>query len=472
MSGTVSVVDQVLKQADETLDESLERLFALMRIESISTDPAYKAECQAAADWLVSDLQALGFEASARQTPGHPMVVGHDHAADEGPHVLFYGHYDVQPVDPIDLWDRPPFEPALAETDDGRKQITGRGSSDDKGQLLTFVEACRAWKAVTGSLPVKVSILFEGEEESGSPSLDGFMQAYKAELKADIALVCDTTMWNADTPAITASLRGMMKENFTIEAANRDLHSGFYGGLARNPLHVISRIIANLHDETGRVAIPDFYKGVPELSDDQRREWSDLGFNETAFLGDIGLSVPASEPGQSALETLWAYPTCEVNGLWGGYNGEGSKTVIPSQAHAKISFRLVGDQDPIAIRKAFRRFIADRLPADCTIAYDLDDESDGLPLIVDTNQPFLNKARQALADEWQCEAPLIGCGGSIPIATEFRRVLDMETLLIGFALENDRIHSPNEKYELKSFQKGIRSWIRILGGLAENNTGQ
>ncbi|WP_350333110.1 M20/M25/M40 family metallo-hydrolase [Coralliovum pocilloporae] len=462
----MSIVEQVLSQADQQIEQSLERLFALMRIESISTDPAYKSECSAAADWLVSELQDLGFDASARKTPGHPMVVGHDHGSDNGPHVLFYGHYDVQPVDPIELWDRPPFEPGLIEGSDGRKQITGRGSSDDKGQLLTFVEACRAWKAVTGSLPVKVSILFEGEEESGSPSLDGFMQVNKDELKADIALVCDTTMWNADTPAITASLRGMMKENFTIEAASRDLHSGFYGGLARNPLHLLSRIVADLHDENGRVTIPDFYDGVPELTEAQKAEWQRLGFDQDAFLGDIGLSAPASEPGCSGLETLWARPTCEVNGLWGGYNGEGSKTVIPSRANAKFSFRLVGDQDPVAIRKAFRNFVEERLPDDCTIAYDLDDESDGLPLIVDTDQPLLKKAQEALAEEWNCEAPLIGCGGSIPIATEFKRVLDMDTLLIGFALENDRIHSPNEKYELKSFQKGIRSWVRILANLA------
>ncbi|MFY8099531.1 MAG: M20/M25/M40 family metallo-hydrolase, partial [Allorhizobium sp.] len=251
----------ILAKADEALPQSLERLFDLVRIPSISTDTAYKADCRKAGEWLVSALSELGFDASLRDTPGHPMVVAH-HAADraDAPHVLFYGHYDVQPVDPLDLWEDDPFAPAIKEKD-GRKVITGRGTSDDKGQLLTFVEACRAYKAVKGSLPVKITILFEGEEESGSPSLKPFLATNADELKADFALVCDTSMWDRETPAIAAALRGLVGEEVTITAADRDLHSGLFGGAAANPVHILTKILADLHDEAGKVTLPGFYDG-------------------------------------------------------------------------------------------------------------------------------------------------------------------------------------------------------------------
>lgn len=460
----MSALDQVLSHVDDHLEESVDRLFDLVRIESISTDPAYKAECQKAAEWLERELKELQFDASVRPTPGHPMVVAHTPDQDTGPHVLFYGHYDVQPVDPLELWDNPPFEPTIKELADGSKELTGRGTSDDKGQLLTFVEACRAWRAVTGKLPLNASIIFEGEEETGSPSLDDFLAAHKDELKADLALVCDTSMWDKDTPAITVRLRGMMKENLVIKAANRDLHSGGYGSAARNPLHVLSKIIADLRDDKGRVQIPGFYDGVGELPADIKKQWDELGFDSAEFLGEVGLSVPAGEEGYSVLEQLTSRPTCEVNGIWGGYNGEGSKTVIPAEANAKFTFRLVDQQEPSKIREAFRRFVEARLPTDCSVEYESVGGEFG-PLVVDTDMPETQKVIKALSDEWNKEAALIGSGGSIPITTEFRRVLGMETLLVGFALEDDRIHSPNEKYDLKSFHKGIRSWVRIIATL-------
>ncbi|WP_299381423.1 dipeptidase [uncultured Kiloniella sp.] len=462
----MSALDQVLSHVDDHLEESVDRLFDLVRIESISTDPAYKAECQKAAEWLERELKELQFDASVRPTPGHPMVVAHTPDQDTGPHVLFYGHYDVQPVDPLELWDNPPFEPTIKELADGSKELTGRGTSDDKGQLLTFVEACRAWRAVTGKLPLNASIIFEGEEETGSPSLDDFLATHKDELKADLALVCDTSMWDKDTPAITVRLRGMMKENLVIKAADRDLHSGGYGSAARNPLHVLSKIIADLRDDKGRVQIPGFYDGVGELPADIKKQWDELGFDSEEFLGEVGLSVPAGEEGYSVLEQLTSRPTCEVNGIWGGYNGEGSKTVIPAEANAKFTFRLVDQQEPSKIREAFRRFVEARLPADCSVEYESVGGEFG-PLVVDTDMPETQKVIKALSDEWNKEAALIGSGGSIPITTEFRRVLGMETLLVGFALEDDRIHSPNEKYDLKSFHKGIRSWVRIIAALGD-----
>ncbi len=289
-------LDKVLSHLDANLDQSLDRLFDLLRIKSISTDPAYKADCRKAAEWLVEDLKTIGFDASVRDTPGHPMVVAHhEGATPDAPHVLFYGHYDVQPVDPLNLWENDPFDPAIKDVGNGRKILTGRGTSDDKGQLMTFVEACRAYKAINGNLPVKVTLLFEGEEESGSPSLKPFLDANKQELKADVALVCDTAMWDAETPAISVGLRGLVGEEIVIKAADRDLHSGFFGGAAANPIHILTKILADLHDETGRVTVPDFYEGVEETPTQILKSWESLGRTAENFLGPIGLSIPSGE---------------------------------------------------------------------------------------------------------------------------------------------------------------------------------
>jgi acetylornithine deacetylase/succinyl-diaminopimelate desuccinylase-like protein len=456
----------VLANADEALPQSLERLFDLVRIPSISTDPAYKADCRKAAEWLTKELTDLGFEASVRDTTGHPMVVGyHDAATDNAPHVLFYGHYDVQPVDPLNLWENDPFEPAIKEISPGRKVITGRGTADDKGQLMTFVEACRAYKAVHGGLPIKITILFEGEEESGSPSLKPFLEANAAELKCDFALVCDTGMWDKDTPAIAAALRGLVGEEIVVTAADRDLHSGLFGGAAANPIHILTKVLADLHDETGRITIDDFYEGVEETPANIKSSWEKLGRTADTFLKDVGLSIPSGEQGRSVLELTWARPTAEVNGIIGGYTGEGFKTVIASKASAKVSFRLVGDQNPDKIRENFRAFVRARIPADCTVEFHEHGASPAIQLPYDS--AFLTKAKSALSDEWPKPAEVIGMGGSIPIVGDFQTFLGMDSLLVGFGLVDDRIHSPNEKYELNSFHKGIRSWIRIIDALAK-----
>ena len=453
-------LDAVLARIDSDLDGAVERLKQLLSIPSISTDPAFKAECDKAADWLVADLQSIGFSADKRPTPGHPMVMAHAEGA--GPHLMFYGHYDVQPVDPLELWDRDPFEPALEETPKGMV-IRGRGSSDDKGQLMTFVEACRAWKAVNGSLPGKLSIFFEGEEESGSPSLVPFMKENADELKADVALICDTGLFGDNTPAIVTMLRGLLGEELVITGPEKDLHSGMYGGAAINPIRVLSKIIAGLHDKTGRITIPDFYDGVPELPKDVMDQWDALQFDHSAFLGEVGLSKPAGEQDRSALEMIWSRPTCEVNGIVGGYTGDGFKTVLPSKAAAKISFRLVGTQDPHKIRKNFRAYVESMLPEDCTVEFSDHSASPASQMSIDN--PAFEKARGALSDEWPNAAAYVGCGGSIPIAGYFRDILDMDAMLIGFGRDDDQIHSPNEKYDLESFHKGIRSWARVLDAL-------
>ncbi|KHJ53783.1 hypothetical protein LA66_14350 [Aureimonas altamirensis] len=458
-------LEQVLATIDTNLDASVERLKELLRIPSISTDPAYADACRKAAEWLVADLSGLGFRVALHDTPGHPMVVAHhDGAGADAPHVLFYGHYDVQPVDPIALWDTDPFDPQVKRMDDGSSRIVGRGSADDKGQLMTFVEACRAYIGQTGSLPCRVTLFLEGEEESGSPSLLPFMDAHKAELSADVALVCDTNMWNRDTPAISTGLRGLVGEEVTIHAASMDLHSGYYGGAAANPIHVLAKILADLHDTEGRVTLPGFYDGVPELPEDIRTIWNGLDFSQAEFLGGVGLSVPAGEKGRSVLEQTWSRPTAEVNGIEGGYTGKGFKTVIPASARAKVSFRLVFDQDPAAIRSSFRSFVEQRLPADCRAEFHEHGGSGAIQLPFDS--PMLEAARRALSDEWPNPAVMIGMGGSIPVVGEFKRRLGMQSLLIGFGLGDDRIHSPNEKYEMSSFHKGQRSWARVLAALS------
>ena len=453
-------LDAVLSQIDDTFPEALDRLMALLRIPSISTDPAYKADCARAADWLVEDLKSLGFNASSRATPGHPMVVGHGGSG--GRHLLFYGHYDVQPVDPLALWHRDPFDPTVEKTPSGQV-IRARGSSDDKGQLMTFLEACRAWRAVYGTLPGRLTIFLEGEEESGSPSLIPFMQENAAELRAELALICDTGLFQSTTPAIVTMLRGLLGEEITIKAASRDLHSGMYGGAAANPIRVLSGILAKMHDANSRVTIPNFYDGVTELPDAIRAQWQNLAFDHARFLGDVGLSHPAGETDRTPLEMIWSRPTAEVNGIWGGYTGDGFKTVLPAEAHAKISFRLVGQQDPVAIRDAFRTWVTVQLPPDCTA--DFHGHGASPASVMEITDPAFESTRAALSDEWGIAAAYVGCGGSIPIAGYFKTYLGMDAMLVGFGCDDDQIHSPNEKYDVKSFHKGIRSWARVLARL-------
>lgn len=455
-------LDLVLARIDADLPQALARLESLLRIPSISTDPAYRDDCARAAEWLAADLRGLGFDAASRPTPGHPMVVGHGGTGSR--HLLFYGHYDVQPVDPLDLWTRDPFDPVIEDTPKGRV-IRARGASDDKGQLMTFLEACRAWKAVHGSLPCRLTIFLEGEEESGSPSLIPFLRAHAAELRADLALICDTGLFEDAVPAITTMLRGLCKAEFTLRAADRDLHSGMYGGLARNPIHVLTRLLAGLHDEHGRVQVPGFYDDVDELPDELRAQWQALAFDHATYLGDVGLSVPAGEADRTPLEMIWSRPTAEVNGIWGGYTGAGFKTVLPGAAHAKVSFRLVSRQDPAKVLNSFRKWAESQLPADCVI--DWHDGIEGSPAsVMEIADPAFEQARQALTQEWGRPAAFVGSGGSIPIAGYFKSELGMDAMLIGFGRDDDQIHSPNEKYDLDCFHKGIRSWARILARLS------
>jgi len=462
----------VLDRIDRDLDASVERLFTLLRIQSVSTDPAYAPECRKAADYVASDLRSLGFEASVRPTAGHPVVVGksgqqkavNGKANGHSPRVLFYGHYDVQPVDPLDLWKTPPFEPRIETIDGGRKVIVARGACDDKGQAMTFVEACRAFKAVTDALPLDITMMIEGEEECGSKNLFTFVRDHADEFKRDLALVCDTSMWDRETPTITTSLRGLVYEEVRLTCADRDLHSGLFGGAARNPIHVLVDILSAMHRPDGSVAIPSFYDGVHELPPDIKADLTGLGLTAEKFLEPVGLKIPAGEKDRMVIEQISTRPTAEVNGIVGGYTGEGAKTVIPGKAMAKVSFRLVGAQDPEKIRAAFREFVRAHLPADCSAEFGNFTSAPAFDVAFDN--PALGKARTALAEEWGKKAVTIGAGGSIPIVADFKTVLGMDSLMVGFALDDDRVHSPNEKYDLRNFHKGIRSWARILAALA------
>jgi acetylornithine deacetylase/succinyl-diaminopimelate desuccinylase-like protein len=459
----MKTLEAVLSRIDQDFDQSVERLFALLRIASISTDPAFKDQCRAAAEHVATDLKLIGFEATVRPTAGHPVVVGKSNGV-AGPRVLFYGHYDVQPVDPLNLWKTPPFEPRIETLPDGRKIIVARGACDDKGQAMTFIEACRAFKAVTGKLPLPITMMIEGEEECGSKNLFDFVRNNAAEFKLDLALVCDTAMWDQKTPAVTTSLRGLVYEDVKIICADRDLHSGVFGGAAQNPLRLLTKILGAMWDDKGRVTIPGFYDGVKELPADIKADLKGLDLTPEKFLAPIGLKEPSGEKDRMLIEMITTRPTAEVNGIIGGYTGEGAKTVIPGEANAKVSFRLVGEQNPEKIRDAFRTFVRSRLPADCKVEFG----NFGLapPIQLSFDNPALNKARAVLAEEWGHKAVAVGAGGSIPIVADFKSVLGMDSLLVGFALDDDRVHSPNEKFDLKCYHKGIRSWARILDALS------
>ncbi|HET6469170.1 MAG TPA: dipeptidase [Geminicoccaceae bacterium] len=459
------MLEPVTAHIDRTFAASVERLKELLRIPSVGTDPAFDGETRRCAEHLAADLRAIGFEADARPTQGMPMVVGHWRGADAAaPHILYYGHYDVQPADPLALWESPPFDPQVVEGPRGPR-IVARGAVDDKGQVMTFVEAFRAWQAVHGRLPVNVTVLIEGEEESASTSFVPFLEANADEFRADVCVVSDTGMIDVDRPAITYMLRGLVYVEVKLTGPSRDLHSGMYGGAVVNPIDALTRILGQLHDAEGRVQIPDFYDEVLEVDAAELDSWARAGFDERAFLADIGLTRSVGEAGRSVLERVWARPTCDLNGIWGGYTGEGSKTVIPSHASAKLSCRLVPDMNPAKVLAGIRRFFEERLPPDCRIEIH---EHGAAPAVrVPTDSPWLAAARRALADVFPNPPALIGCGGSIPITAPLRRILGLDVLFVGFGLDDDRVHSPNEKFELACYRNGIRTHAAMLQRFAE-----
>lgn len=454
----------VLDRVDRGFAESVERLKELLRIPSVGTDPAFDAETKRCAAWLAEELRAMGMEAAVRPTPGQPMVVAHDRSAPEGtPHLLYYGHYDVQPPDPLDLWESPPFEPVVKDGPQGPR-VVARGAVDDKGQLMTWLEALRVWKQVHGRLPVRVSVFIEGEEESSSKSLEPFLLANREELRADVCVVSDTGMLSVDQPAITYMLRGLVYVEITLEGPSHDVHSGMYGGGIVNPINALCRILAGLHDDAGRIRIPGFYDEVEEIAPTEAEAWRRIGFDEAAFLAGLGLKRSTGEAGRSLLERVWARPTLDINGIWGGYTGEGSKTVIAAKASAKLSCRLVPSQDPEKVLAGLRRYLEERTPEGCRLT--LTPMGASPAIRVPTASPFLEAARESLEQVFGRPPVLIGCGGSIPVVGSMKRILGLDSLLVGFGLDDDRVHSPNEKFELACYQRGMLSHATMLAKLA------
>lgn len=459
--------ETVLAEIDQQFPESLERLFELLRFPSVGTDPAHHKDCLATANWLVDQLKGMGFEAGLRKTTGQPLVLGSYVPAggERLPHILFYGHYDVQPADPVELWTSQPFDPQIRKGARGQDAIFARGAADDKGQLMTFLEASRCWLKLHGSLPFRLTVMIEGDEESDPAHIDTFLKENARDFPVDAAFICDTGMWDAKTPGIDTSLRGCMGIEVTVIGPKIDLHSGLYGGPVQNPIKVLSRIIAAVHDAKGRITVPGFYEGVKPIPPKIRKQWEGLKFPAKTFLGDVGLAIPAGEQGYSALEQMWARPTAEVNGIFGGYRGVGSKTVLPAEATAKLTFRLVEGQDPKKIRKAFKQFVKDRLPADCTARFD-DSGGDSRGIAVSQDTPWIKAARAALKAEFGREAVLMGAGYSIPVVESFKKYLKVDSLLTGFGLPDDNAHSPDEKYDVASFRHGTRAWARIIAQFA------
>jgi len=465
----------VIEKLKQNRPDAIERLIEWLRIPSVGTDPAHREDTRKAGQWAVDRLREVGIDAELRETgtpdaPGAPIVWA-QHPGDDGydgPHVLFYGHYDVQPADPLELWESPPFEPVIkpAEKDGPGERVVARGAADDKGQVAMFLEALRAWKEATGSVPIRLTILIEGEEESGSVNLERFIEENSAELKkADFCLISDTGMPGVDQPAITYGVRGLAYTEAILHASDQDLHSGLWGGRCPNPISELTKVLAQLWDDDRRVTIPGFYNGVAELPETIREQWKTLGFDQTAKLRKIGLGPEADvgEAGFSAVEREWARPTCEINGVWGGYQGAGAKTVIASHAGAKVSFRLVDDQDPRTITEAFFAWLQERTPPGCR--WELKDHGGGPPATTPTDSPHLKAASRALERAAGKTPALIKTGGSIPIVGLFGE-LGLDTVLMGFGLDDDRVHSPNEKFELACFDLGAKAHAMLIAELA------
>lgn len=459
--------DDLMAWADGARDASLERWLELLRFPSVATDPAHAADTRACAEWLKGRLESIGFQARVAETTGQPMVVAHHPGTNVGgttPHVLYYGHYDVQPADPLELWDSPPFEPQLVEGPHGDRVIA-RGAVDDKGQVSTWLEALHGWNDVAGGPPIPITVFLEGEEEGGSPSLPAFLQAHADELSADLCVVSDTGSWTIDTPALTTRLRGLVYLQLDLEGPSHDLHSGMYGGAVLNPLKAMSHILSGLHDGQGRVAVPGFYDRVQSVDADVLRSWAKLGFDGQAFVRGAGLESSLGEAEMSVLERVWARPTLEINGLWGGYTGEGAKTVIPAMAHAKISCRLVADQDPKHIIDAIKTHVAKLAPEGAKLTWHGFGAEPAFA--VPTDLPYTQSAIRALEAVFPNAPVQIGSGGSIPAVAAIKKYLGCDSILMGFGLDDDRVHSPNEKFERLCFDRGIKSHLLLLAELAD-----
>jgi len=453
---------KVLDYARANQDRFLAELKEFLRIPSISTQLEHKPDIERAAVWLHDQLLAAGFpQVEVMPTPGHPVVYAQWLAA--GPHaptILVYGHYDVQPPDPLEQWDTPPFEPTVVGDD-----LFGRGASDDKGQLYAHVKAIEALRQTAGAPPVNVKCILEGEEECGSPSLEPFIRQHTGLLAADVAVISDADILSKDLPSIVYALRGMAYVEVEVSGPDHDLHSGIYGGAVHNPINALCAMIARLQDERGRITIPGFYDQVRELSPGERAELAKIPFEREAWLREAGVETDWGEAAYTITERTTARPTLDVNGMWGGYTQPGAKTVLPSKAYAKISMRLVPDQKPAHILQLIRDYLTEIAPPG--IKVEVRGLHSGESAIVRRDSPAMQAAFRAYAETFGRQPIFVRAGGSIPVVATFQKVLGIETIMMGFGLPDDRLHSPNEKFHLPNFYKGIETILHFMYFLGE-----
>ena len=452
--------EALVRYLDEHAEERLESYKEFIRIPSISALSEHAADCRRTAEWIAADLERIGIEhAEISETGGHPIVYADWLHAEGAPTALVYCHYDVQPVDPLDLWNAPPFEPVV----EGRR-ILGRGTADDKGQLHLHLRAAEAILATAGRLPLNLKFVFEGEEESGSVHLDAWLSANRERLRADVAVISDTGFFEGNLPAITISLRGLLYTQIDVVGSKLDLHSGGYGGAVDNPANALAAIVTALKDPDGRIQIPGFYDDVEELSHDDRSRLADLPFDDDEFRSEIGVPALHGERGFTTMERRGTRPTLDVNGIWGGFTGEGSKTIIPAHAHAKVSCRLVPNQDAERIFASLRDFVAELAPPSVTTSVQL--LSHGRPTVLPIDHPATQAAARALEATFGREPIYFRTGGSIPIAASFEKIVGVPVVLLGFAPPNDNAHAPNEWMDLDNYETGIRTIARMWDELA------
>lgn len=462
-------MDPALSYARDHATRFVEELKAWLRIPSISTDSDYDAQTRQAATWLADTLRDAGMdtvevmETGTAESPGHPIVYAEHHVSDDAPTVLVYGHYDVQPPDPLELWEQDPFEPVERDGD-----LVARGAADDKGQVFMHVKSVEAYLQSDGALPVNVKMMVEGEEESGSVHLAPFIEEHKDLLAADVVLVSDTALFAPGVPSIAYGLRGMAYVEVELTGPARDLHSGVYGGGVENPVNALAAMIAALHDDDHRVTVEGFYDAVRPLSDEEREGFRQLPFDEARWTEEAGVKATKSEAGYSVLEGTTARPTLDVNGIWGGYTGKGAKTVLPSKATAKISCRLVPDQTPDDITEKLRRHFEAHVPETMTLQFR--NLHGGHGAIVDTSAPAMQAAAEALEGVFGQRPHFTREGGSIPVVADFKRILGLDTVLMGFGLDSDAIHSPNERFGLDRFHQGIEASVRFFDAYARQGT--
>jgi acetylornithine deacetylase/succinyl-diaminopimelate desuccinylase-like protein len=458
------MLDDILKTIDGRRDQSVAALKDFLSIPSVSTKPDHQQDMVRCATWLADQLRFGALDVAVMPTAGHPVVVAKNRHQPGRPTVLVYGHYDVQPPEPLEQWVSPPFQPTIRKTDAGTDAIYARGAVDDKGQVWCHTEAILAWQA-HGGLPVNLTFLIEGEEEIGSDHLEAFVVEHRDALKADIAVISDTNQFARGLPAITYGLRGLCYAEITITGPSHDLHSGLFGGAVPNPANILCEVIGSLHDRNGRVMIDGFYDDVVELTPAEREMWRKLPFTDEAFAQSVGIPKGNGEAGFSALERKWARPTCDVNGITTGYQGPGAKTVIPAVASAKVSMRLVPRQDPVKIQRAFEQTIRSRCPDNVKVSFEWHGASE--PVLVPIDSKATQLAAAALHRGFGVEPTFMREGGSIPVVGLIKRVLGIDTLLLGFGLPDDRVHSPNEKFDLDALFGGTRSAAALYEQLAK-----